>query len=138
MAAPSEAGCYGVKVSVERALEDRLHILLHGGELPAAVREDHLLRGRENLEGDLEGAVPAADDDHPFVLELMAVPGPVLDALAFQFRLARHVEPLRLEQAHPHREKGRPRLEGVPFAGGGAEAPWRPFGGDARPRTPTR
>src|SRR5207244_8683150 len=83
---------------------------------------DLLLRGREDLEGDLEGAVPTADDDHPFVLELMAVPDAVLDAPAFQFRVAGHVEALRLEQAHPHREQDRPRLEGVPFAGADAEA----------------
>src|SRR5207247_1011591 len=82
----------------------------------------HLLRGREDLEGDLEGAVPAADGDPPFVLELLALPDSVLDALAFQFRLAGHVEPLRLEQAHPHREQDRPRLEGVPLAGADAEA----------------
>src|SRR5438067_413990 len=38
----------------------------------------------------------------------MAVSDSILDALAFQFRLAGHVEPLRLEQAHPHREQDRP------------------------------
>src|SRR5438552_17705563 len=52
----------------------------------------------------------------------MAVPDSILDALAFQFRLAGHIEPLRLEQAHPHREQDRPRLEGVPLAGADAEA----------------
>src|SRR5947209_17665060 len=80
MAVPFDARDLGVEANFDRALQDRLHVLLHGPELPAAVHEDHLLRGREDLEGDLEGAVPTADDDHPFVLELMAVPDAVLDA----------------------------------------------------------
>src|SRR5207247_1581071 len=73
MAVPFDACDLGVEADFDWALQDRLHVLLHGPELPAAVHEDHLLRGREDLEGDLEGAVPAADAAHPFVLELMAL-----------------------------------------------------------------
>src|SRR5205807_10202957 len=102
---------------MDRALQDRLDALLHRPELPAAVDEDHLLRGGEDLERDLEGAVASADDDHAFAFELVAVPDAVLDALPLEFGLAGDVEPLRFEQPHAHREQAGPRLVRVAIAG---------------------
>src|SRR5207249_12223371 len=58
MAFPFDARDLGVEADLDRAFQGRLHVLLHGPELPAAVDQNHLLRGREDLEGDLEGAVP--------------------------------------------------------------------------------
>src|SRR5437879_2077790 len=105
-----------------RALHHGFDVLLQRPELFAAVDEDHFLRGRDDFERDLEGAVSAADDDHPFPLELAAVPHAVLDAFRLEFRLARHVQAFRLEQPHPHREDDRSAFVDVALTGRELEA----------------
>src|SRR2546427_6344009 len=119
---PFEARDLGVEEDLDRALHHGLDVLLHRPELLAAMDEDHLLRGRDDLERDLEGAVATADDDHPFPLELATVPYAVLDAFRLELRLARHAEAFRLEQPHPHREDDRPAFVDVALAGRELEA----------------
>src|SRR3989441_433751 len=117
-----EARDLGVEEHLDRAIHDGLDVLLHRPELLAAVDEDHFLRGRDDLEGDLEGAVATADDDHTFSLELATVPYPVLDAFRLELRLARHVQTFRLEQAPPPPRGYAPALVHVPLAGRELEA----------------
>src|SRR5437867_2444197 len=52
-----EARDLGVEEDLDRALHHRLDVLLHRPELFATMDEDDLLRGRHDLEGDLERAV---------------------------------------------------------------------------------
>src|SRR2546425_1285455 len=119
---PFEARDLGVEEHLDRAFHHGFDVLLHRPELFAAVDEDHFLRGRDDFERDLEGAVSAADDDHPFPLELAAVPHAVLDAFRLEFRLARHVQAFRLEQPHPHREDDRSAFVDVALTGRELEA----------------
>src|SRR5207245_7294272 len=112
-----EARDLGVEEHFDRTVHDGLDVLLHRPELFASVDEDYFLRGRDDLERDLEGAVATADDDHPLALELATVPYAVLDAFRLEFRFARHIQAFRLEQSHPHREDDRPALVDVPLAG---------------------
>src|SRR2546425_7701783 len=114
---PFEARDLGVEEHLDRAFHHGFDVLLHRPELFAAVDEDHFLRGRDDLECDLERAVAAADDDHAFPLELATVPHTVLDAFRLEFRLARHVQAFRLQESHPHREDDGPAFVDVPLAG---------------------
>src|SRR6266581_1757195 len=117
-----EARDLGVEEHLDRAIHDGLDVLLHRPELFAAVDEDHFLRGRDDLQRDLEGAIAAADDDHPFPFELATVPDAVLDAFRLELRLAWDLQAFRLEQSHPHREDDRPAFVHVPLAGRELEA----------------
>src|SRR2546422_5490199 len=98
---PFEARDLGVEEHLDRAFHHGFDVLLHRPELFAAVDEDHFLRGRDDFERDFEGAVSAADDDHPFPLELAAVPHAGLDAFRLEFRLPPHVPAFLLETPPP-------------------------------------
>src|SRR5207249_10126682 len=103
-------------------LHHRLDVLLHRPELFATMDEDDLLRGRHDLEGDLERAVSPADHDDALAFEFATVPHAVLYAVRLELRFARHTEPFRLEKPHPHREDDGPPLVRAPLAGRELEA----------------